>query len=277
MKLIMRADDLGFSEAVNLGIYKAVKDGVITSVGIMTNMEQAYAGYELLKDFDIALGQHTNICAGRPLTDPKLIPSLVQENGEFCSSREIRNRQVDTIVVEEAEREIEAQYLRFKEMTGRNPDYFECHAVISQNFFTALKNVAKKYGLFYENILFDQEFEKENNIYGIAMAKLNEKMLYDPKEYVENNYIYDITMQEAAEEMGYSDAYFSKLFKQYFNQNFTAYLTEYRIKKAKELLGNTNNSIKDISRMVGYTDSNYFAKIFKRIVGEIPSKYRENL
>ena len=187
MKLIMRADDLGFSEAVNLGIYKAVKDGVITSVGIMTNMEQAYAGYELLKDFDIALGQHTNICAGRPLTDPKLIPSLVQENGEFCSSREIRSRQVDTVVVEEAEREIEAQYLRFKEITGRDPDYFECHAVISQNFFTALKNVAKKYGLFYENILFDQEFEKENNIYGIAMAKLNEQMLYDPKEYVENN------------------------------------------------------------------------------------------
>ena len=187
MKLIMRADDLGFSEAVNLGIYKAVKDGVITSVGIMTNMEQAYAGYELVKDFDIALGQHTNICAGRPLTDPKLIPSLVQENGEFCSSREIRNRQVDTVVVEEAEREIEAQYLRFKEITGREPDYFECHAVISQNFFTALKNVAKKYGLFYENILFDQEFEKENNIYGIAMAKLNEQMLYDPKEYVENN------------------------------------------------------------------------------------------
>ena len=97
------------------------------------------------------------------------------------------------------------------------------------------------------------------------------------KEYVENNYIYDISMQEAAEEMGYSDAYFSKLFKQYFNQNFTAYLTEYRIKKAKELLSNTNHSIKDISRMVGYTDSNYFAKIFKRLVEEIPSKYRENL
>lgn len=97
------------------------------------------------------------------------------------------------------------------------------------------------------------------------------------KEYVQNNYMYDISMQEAAEEMGYSDAYFSKLFKQYFNQNFTAYLTEYRIKKAKELLADTNHSIKDISRMVGYTDSNYFAKIFKRLVGEIPSKFRENL
>lgn len=97
------------------------------------------------------------------------------------------------------------------------------------------------------------------------------------REYVGNNYTFDISMQEVAEDMGYSDAYFSKLFKQYFNQNFTAYLTEYRIKKAKELLTDTNNSIKDISRMVGYEDSNYFAKIFKRIVGEIPSKFRENL
>lgn len=97
------------------------------------------------------------------------------------------------------------------------------------------------------------------------------------REYVENNYTFDISMQEVAEDMGYSDAYFSKLFKQYFNQNFTAYLTEYRIKKEKELLTDTNNSIKDISRMVGYEDSNYFAKIFKRIVGEIPSKFRENL
>lgn len=97
------------------------------------------------------------------------------------------------------------------------------------------------------------------------------------REYVENNYTFDISMQEVAEDMGYSDAYFSKLFKQYFNQNFTAYLTEYRIKKAKELLTDTNNSIKDISRMVGYEDFNYFAKIFKRIVGEIPSKFRENL
>ena len=44
MKLIMRADDLGFSEGVNCGIYKAIKDGVITSVGMMTNMEATQHG-----------------------------------------------------------------------------------------------------------------------------------------------------------------------------------------------------------------------------------------
>ena len=197
MKLIMRADDLGFSEAVNLGIYKAVKEGVITSVGMMTNMEHANHGYELVKDFDIALGQHTNICAGRPLTDPKLIPSLVQENGEFCSSREIRSRKEDTVVIEEAEMEIEAQYLRFKEITGKDPDYFECHAVISQNFFIALRNVAKKYGLFYENVVFDQEFEKENN------CGMMDESLYEIKNVVDkisqDEYA---TMKKNAEEVG---------------------------------------------------------------------------
>lgn len=47
MKLIMRADDLGFSEAVNLGIYKAVKEGVITSVGMMTIWNMQTMGMNL--------------------------------------------------------------------------------------------------------------------------------------------------------------------------------------------------------------------------------------
>lgn len=187
MKVIMRADDLGFSEAVNCGIQKAVRDGVITSVGIMTNMPYAKHGYQLIKDMDIALGQHTNICVGKPLTDPKLIPSLVQENGEFCSSREIRSRKTDTIDIRECELEIEAQYKQFRMITGRDPDYFECHAVMSQNFFTALKNVAKRYQLFYENIIFDKEFELKNNIHGIALPQLDKNNLYNPKTFVRNS------------------------------------------------------------------------------------------
>jgi predicted glycoside hydrolase/deacetylase ChbG (UPF0249 family) len=187
MKLIMRADDLGFSEGVNYGIEKAVKDGVITSVGMMTNMESAKHGYNLIKDENICLGQHTNICVGKPLSDPSLIPSLVQENGEFCSSRDIRSRKEDTVVEAEAEIEIEAQLQRFIEITGRKPDYFEAHAVSSNNFFKALKTVAKKHGLFYENAIFDKEWENENGIIGFPFAKLDEKGLYDPEAYMQDN------------------------------------------------------------------------------------------
>jgi len=190
MKLIMRADDLGFSEAVNYGIYKAAKEGVITSVGMMPNMKASRHGYDLVKDLDIALGQHTNICVGKPLTDPKLIPSLVQSNGEFCSSKEIRARKEDTIDIRECELEIEAQYKQFRLITGRDPDYFECHAISSKNFFTALKNVAKRYNLFYENIVFDKEFEEQTGIHGIPLAKLDKNNLYNPRTYMNENLEY---------------------------------------------------------------------------------------
>ena len=183
MKVIIRADDLGFSEGVNYGIQKACRDGLVSNVGLMTNMPSARHGYRLVKDMNIALGQHTNICVGRPLTDPRLIPSLVQENGEFCSSSEIRKRTVDTIDVRECELEIEAQYKQFRIITGSDPDYFECHAVKSQNFFIALKNVAKRYHLFYENVIFDKEFEQKYHLHGIGLPPLDDHNLYDPQTY----------------------------------------------------------------------------------------------
>ena len=187
MKLIMRADDLGFSEGVNYGIYKSVVDGVITSVGMMPNMASAKHGYELVKDLDIALGQHSNICVGKPLSDPKLIPSLVQKNGNFCSSKEIRARQVDTINVAECEIELEAQLAKFRAITGRDPDYFEGHAVFSNNFFIALKNVAQRNNLFFENPSLDKEWEKEFGITGLGFMSLDEHGLYDPRTYMEEH------------------------------------------------------------------------------------------
>lgn len=187
MKLIIRADDLGFSEGVNYGIVKAVKDGVVTSVGMMPNMEAASHGYDCIKDFDIALGQHTNICVGTPLCSPQEIPSLVQANGDFCTSKEIRARKEDTIVVEECEKEIEAQFTRFREITGQDPDYFEGHAVFSKNFFIALENVAKRHHLFFSNPGLDPVWEEKNHIHGLGFMKLDEKNLYDPEAYMKEH------------------------------------------------------------------------------------------
>lgn len=97
------------------------------------------------------------------------------------------------------------------------------------------------------------------------------------REYVRNNYMKEISMQDAARMMNYSDAYFCKLFKQCFDQNFTSYLTNFRVNEAKRLLKNRNVSVKDVGMQVGYYDSNYFAKVFKRITGMIPSEYRDSL
>ena len=158
IKLVIRADDIGYSEAVNYGIYKSIKDGLISSAGLMPNMPYAKHGVDLLKGLDVAIGQHTNMCLERPCCDPSRIPSLVDENGFLKSSRTYREafkNGEDFVVVEEAVLEIEAQYEKFRELTGKEPSYFEAHAVVSANLFKALEIVAEKYGLPYQEFRFD--------------------------------------------------------------------------------------------------------------------------
>lgn len=92
--------------------------------------------------------------------------------------------------------------------------------------------------------------------------------------YIKEHYQEDISLQDVAGYLSYSDAYFCRIFKQCFDRSFLAYLTEYRVERAKELLEDFSVNIKDISYKVGYRDSNYFAKVFKRIAGVTPTEYR---
>ncbi|NMB08137.1 MAG: ChbG/HpnK family deacetylase [Tissierellia bacterium] len=190
-QILIRADDLGYSEGVNYGIAKSVKDGLIKSVGIMTNMPMAEHGLKLLEGIDVCFGQHTNICVGKPLTDPKLIPSLVQENGEFKSSKTFREAKEDFIVFEEVILEIEAQLKRFIELVGEPPHYFEGHAVASDNFFKGLEFVAEKHGLKYSGMSFGEVPIKIGKT-KVYMHMDSMKPNYDPfkslKKMIENSH-----------------------------------------------------------------------------------------
>lgn len=94
------------------------------------------------------------------------------------------------------------------------------------------------------------------------------------RDYIDLHYQEDVSLQDLAGMMEYSDAYFCKIFKQCFDKSFIMYLSEFRVEKAKELLEDTMVNIKDVSSRVGYRDSNYFAKVFKRMTGSTPSEYR---
>ncbi len=111
---------------------------------------------------------------------------------------------------------------------------------------------------------------REEGSENVRLALIRE----DIRGYIEKNYREDISMQSAAQTMGYSEAYFCKLFKQCFRVNFSAYLNEYRIEKAKAMMADPRINIKDIGIACGYSDSNYFARVFKRITGQTPSDYR---
>ena len=82
-------------------------------------------------------------------------------------------------------------------------------------------------------------------------------------------------MDEVSYLVNISPYYFSKIFKEGTGENFIEYLTNIRIEKAKELLGNSDYSMKEICVMVGYSDPNYFSRSFKKNVGVTPTEYKE--
>lgn len=97
------------------------------------------------------------------------------------------------------------------------------------------------------------------------------------KEYIQQRYSKDISLEEVAKYVDISSYYFSKLFKEEEGMNFIDYVTSLRIEKAKQMLKANNISVKEICVNAGYTDPNYFSRIFKRIVGCTPTEYREGM
>ncbi len=150
MELIIRIDDFGFSEAINLGIMKAYQTGLVKNIGLMSNMPYAAHAVNLVKDKDVALGLHTNLIVGKPCMHPEKIPSLVDEHGSLINSK-VRRRQwaqgVDCFNYEDTRREVEAQMEAFIAMVGRRPDYIDAHAICTPTYDRVICDVADAYGI----------------------------------------------------------------------------------------------------------------------------------
>ena len=103
----------------------------------------------------------------------------------------------------------------------------------------------------------------------------NELLIENILVYLENHYADDITLNELAEHKYFvSVGHLSRTFKNKTGLTFSKYLTEVRLKKAKEFLGNTDFDITDIAAFTGYNDASYFTQIFRKSCGMTPSEYR---
>lgn len=192
-KLLIRADDIGYSYAVDLGIARTIREGLVRSAGVMPNMPETVRGVRWAREaaaeagVTIALGQHTNVCLGTPCADATTIPSLVDENGQLKSSRTYREafkRGEDFVDYKDAVREIEAQYARFLEVVDAEPDYFEAHAVASKTLFRAIHDVAQAHGLREQPMSFDPKAQVTCGNTPVRMVMRSMAPDYDPSSVV---------------------------------------------------------------------------------------------
>lgn len=97
------------------------------------------------------------------------------------------------------------------------------------------------------------------------------------KQYIHDNQANDLSLGEVARAVNTSTFYFCKMFKKATGINFTDYLSRVRIEKAKNLLINPNLRVSEIAYEVGFQSLTHFNRVFRRMVGQSPTDYRDHL
>lgn len=100
-------------------------------------------------------------------------------------------------------------------------------------------------------------------------------IIYKSIRFMKENYTHKLTLEDVAREVHLSPSYFSRIFKEEMHANFNSYLNKIRIDRAKQFLLRDDINLVDISNLVGYEDQSYFSKVFKKMTGVSPGKFRE--
>ncbi|MCI8835876.1 MAG: helix-turn-helix domain-containing protein [Ruminococcus sp.] len=94
------------------------------------------------------------------------------------------------------------------------------------------------------------------------------------REYMNENYMKDLTLQKVAEAAGVSANYLSTLFTQERGESFVECLNQIRIEHACIYLNQNYYKIYEIAYKVGFKDEKYFSRVFKKVTGVSPSEYK---
>lgn len=99
--------------------------------------------------------------------------------------------------------------------------------------------------------------------------------IMDAIVFIENNYVDNPTLEEAAKVAGFSTAYFSRQFSAQLGKSYTEYLDNIKIQHVQRLLTRTKKSIMEIAEETGYCHGNYLNSQFKKKVGMTPGQFRK--
>ena len=111
-------------------------------------------------------------------------------------------------------------------------------------------------------------------VFNLVDAK-HEIVIQKAINYMQINCERNLTLGEVADHVGYSHSHFSKVFKEELGRSFRSQLNQLRVEKSKVLLLASNAPMSEIYAACGFEDQSYFCKVFKRLVGVTPDRYRK--
>jgi two-component system response regulator YesN len=103
-----------------------------------------------------------------------------------------------------------------------------------------------------------------------------DSVVYSVKQYIDQNYNLNLSLDSLAARVHLSPSYLSKLFKKEMGENLSTYILNTRIEHAKLLFRTTDYKAYEIAEAIGIYDPVYFSKIFKKATGMKPREFRDS-
>lgn len=134
----------------------------------------------------------------------------------------------------------------------------------------------------YESVLrlltiFAQHLALVSNQLLVTRANAEPPAITRAKKFIAEHQAEEISLGTVARAVNTSTFYFCKMFKKATGLNFTDYLSRLRVEKAKNLLLNPNARISEVAFAAGFQSLSHFNRVFRRIAGESPTRYRDKL
>lgn len=189
------------------------------------------------------------------------------ENGLIHAVNLIVNRENSIWAIENFIAEVQILLKKFSEGKVNDEDYFIMfHGIQGKNYLLRYRTEDELKGSLYGMV---------HNCFRMISQHGNEDVITSIRQYIRENYLSDLNVAEIARKFYLNANYLSSLFKEKTGMNMGTYIEGVRMEKAKGLLQDTEWPITDVATRCGYSDPNYFSKVFKKYTGETPRQFRK--
>jgi len=180
---------------------------------------------------------------------------------------ELKNEHIDQLLSQY--REIKLMVIRHLQSIGlTNPKVSQETNKLDLNYYNSYELLEEQFTRdMLKLLMLVRENDLGKNYWAIEKAK----------KYISEHYREDLKAKEIADLLHITPNYFSQMFKHETGKNFTEYINDLRMTKAKELLADTTNRVFEIAEQVGFKEYKYFAQVFKKMTGLTPTDYRNHI
>ena len=202
-------------------------------------------------------------CAYIPVTfDSRLIYGFFQStvNSKYVDPV-IQDSMLPAICIDQSEpwhKPFREYLLRIIDLDEKKPDFYELDITIC---------LQSMWRLLLEHITYEPQTSRENSLEYDRIKKI--------LSYIEENYQNKITLNDIAGPIHLCESECTRLFKRHMNTTLFAFLQEYRIERSLEFLQD-DQPVSAVADKAGFSDPNYYSKVFAKIKGCSPREYRNH-